>query len=169
MAQKAGNESYSRQSTAEKYTIANRLLTDPNAVALPHVIEEAKRTIDFVKSSKSRPKHAQAGILYDTLQNLKSQEAAQKKAAATKQQAAAAPKPAAPAAPAPAAPAPVFTPPAPESSPAAASAGTIVGTQLTGTMGADTANTGKKRGGGRRGRVSTLLGGFGGGGETFGG
>jgi hypothetical protein len=72
-------------------------------------------------------------------------------------------------APAPAAPAPVFTPPAPESSPAAAAAGTIVGTQLTGTMGADTANTGKKRGGGRRGRVSTLLGGFGGGGETFGG
>jgi len=77
---------------------------------------------------------------------------------------AATPKPAAPA------PAPVFTPPAPESSPAAAAAGTIVGTQLTGTMGADTANTGTKRGGGRRGRVKSLLSGLGGSGsETFGG
>jgi hypothetical protein len=82
-----------------------------------------------------------------------------------------APAPAPAAAPKPApAPAPVFTPPAPESSPAAAAAGTIVGTQLTGTMGADTAKTGTKRGSGRRGRVKSLLSGLGGSGsETFGG
>jgi hypothetical protein len=167
MSQKAGGDLYNRQSTAEKFEIANRLLTDPNAVALPHVIEEAKRTIDFVKQSKSRPTHAQAGVLYDTLQNLKSQEAARKKAAAATAPAAAAPaaQPAAPAA-----PAPVFTQPAPESSPAAAAAGNIVGTQLTGTLGTDTANAGRKGGGSRRrGRMTTILGGFGGGGETFGG
>jgi hypothetical protein len=80
---------------------------------------------------------------------------------------AAAPKPAAPAP----APAPVFTPsPEPGSSPAAAAAGSIVGTQLTGTLGTDTAKAGRKGGGGRRGRVKSLLSGLGGSGsETFGG
>jgi hypothetical protein len=122
-----------------------------------------------VKGSKSRPKHAQAGVLYDTLQKLKSQEAAQQKADA------AAKKAPAPAAKAPAAaaptPAPKFTPaPEPGSAPAAAAAANTVGTQLAGTLGTDTANAGRRGGGGRRGRVKTLLSGFGGSGsETFGG